>query len=89
MYKKLAKQDEKLHENIERYHRTMTFLHDKKFIKEVHNSLATLVFLLFGDKYDNTPEFDEHIETFFECVHKRERMFQIVYFHGELGHTYF
>jgi hypothetical protein len=54
----------------------------------VHNSLSTLVFLIFGDKYESSDVFDEHIRIFFKCVSERGRMYRMVYFHGSLSDTW-
>lgn len=54
----------------------------------MHNSLSTLVFLIFGDKYENSLEFDQHVMNFFKSVSARSRMFRIVYIHGSLYDSY-
>jgi hypothetical protein len=48
-----------------------------------------LAILIFGDKHENTNEFNHHIRTMLDYLDHRERMFQIIYFHGELADTYF
>jgi uncharacterized protein YaaR (DUF327 family) len=84
--KRLSKADFKA--QVEKYYDAVNFLREKRFLKELHNYRSTLVILIFGDKHENTNEFNQHIRTMLEYLDHRERMFQIIYFHGELADTW-